>query len=67
MNKLRSERWSLSHAERLRELGFFSLEKRRLQKNLVEHLKRACKKVGVGFLVGPVAIGLEVMVLNETE
>lgn len=57
----------LSHAEGLRKFGFFSLEKRRLQKNLVEHLKRACKKDGARFLVGPVAIGLAVMVLNETE
>lgn len=57
----------LSHAERLRELGFFSLEKRRLPKNFVEYLKRACNKDGAGFLVGPVAIGLEVIVSNETE
>jgi len=45
----------LSCEERLRELGLFSLEKRRLQEGLIEslqYLKGAYKKAGEGLFTG---------------
>jgi len=53
--------------EILGELWLFSMERRRVQRDLIvafQYLKGACKKDGDKLLAGPVVTGQGVMVLN---
>ncbi|PKU41983.1 hypothetical protein llap_7713 [Limosa lapponica baueri] len=52
----------LSYEDRLRELGLFSLENRRLWGDLIvvfRYLKGPTRKMGTDLLAGPVGIGQE--------
>ena len=57
----------LSYEDRLRQLGLFSLEKRRLQGDLIaafQHLKAAYRKDGEGLFIRECSDRMRVMALN---
>lgn len=56
----------VEHPLRVRDLGLFSLDKRKFQGDLsaFQYLKRVFKKDRTDFLVGSVMTGQRVMVLN---
>lgn len=50
------------YADRLREFGLFSLEKKQPYRTF-----QYIRKMGTGFLAGPIGIGQGVMVLNKKD
>jgi len=57
----------ISHEDRLRDLGLFCLQKRKLKEGLqvaFQYLKGTYRKLQRDFLQGPIVIGQGVMALN---
>ena len=60
----------LSYEDRLKELGLFSLEKKKKRRGgehivAFQYLKKLCKRKGNNFLQGQIQIGQGGMVINE--